>query len=97
MKRRLLAPLTRQPAEMAAWVLLSSLAFAVGHPAAADPDLTWIDRTAVGNREILVLAERGDRPLTVEVKIAAEVDAPATAIWDVLTACEIAPSTCRTS
>ena len=31
------------------------------------------------------------RPLTAEVKVAVEVDAPATAIWDVLKACEIAP------
>ena len=36
-------------------------------------------------------ADRGERPLTVLVKIAAEVDAPPTAIWDVLKACEIAP------
>jgi len=59
--------------------------------ALAQPDLSWIDRTAIAAREILVFAERGTRPLTVEIKIAAEVDAPPTAIWDVLTACEIAP------
>ena len=35
--------------------------------------------------------ERSDRPLTAEVKLAAEVDAPATAIWDVLKACEVSP------
>jgi len=29
--------------------------------------------------------------LTAEVKVAVEVDAPATAIWDVLKACEISP------
>ena len=57
----------------------------------AQPDLTWIDRPALAAREILVYAERGERPLTVEIKIAAEVDAPPTAIWDVLTRCEIAP------
>ncbi len=58
---------------------------------AADPDLAWIDREAVAAREIQVDAERGDRPLTVLVRIAAEVDAPPTAIWRILTACEIAP------
>jgi hypothetical protein len=61
------------------------------HAGAAEPDLTWIDREAVAAREIIVNAERGDRPLTVVVRIAAEVDAPPTAIWRILTACEIAP------
>lgn len=59
--------------------------------AAAQPDLSWIDRNAVAAREILINADRGDKPLTVLVKLAAEVDAPATAIWDVLRACEVAP------
>jgi len=63
----------------------------VAFAAAAQPDLTWIDRKAVAAREILVNADRGERPLTVLVNIAAEVDAPPTAIWDVLKACEIAP------
>jgi hypothetical protein len=68
------------------------LAFScVALAAAAQPDLTWIDRKAVAAREILVNADRGERPLTVLVNIAAEVDAPPTAIWDVLKACEIAP------
>jgi hypothetical protein len=59
--------------------------------AAQEPDLTWVDREAVAAREIQVYAERGERPLTVEVKIAAEVEAPVAAIWDILTRCEIAP------
>jgi hypothetical protein len=59
--------------------------------AQTDPDLTWIDRDAVAAREILVNADRGDRPLTVLVRIAAEVDAPPAAIWKILKACEIAP------
>ena len=59
--------------------------------AAAQPNLAWIDREAVAAREILVNADRGERPLTVLVNIAAEVDALPTAIWDVLKACEIAP------
>jgi hypothetical protein len=56
-----------------------------------EPDLGWIDRDAVAAREIQVNADRGDRPLTVLIRIAAEVDAPSTAIWKILTACEIAP------
>jgi hypothetical protein len=59
--------------------------------AGAQPDLTWVDRDAVAAREIQVNADRDDRPLTVLVKIAAEVDAPPTALWKILTACEIAP------
>ena len=59
--------------------------------AQTDPDLTWIDRDAVAAREILVNADRGDRPLTVLVRIAAEVDAPPAAIWKILKACEISP------
>jgi hypothetical protein len=63
-----------------------------GMPSAfAQPDLGWIDHAAVAAGEVLVYAERSDRPLTVEVKIAAEIDAPAPAIWEVLKACEIAP------
>ena len=59
--------------------------------AAAQPNLDWIDRDAIAAREVQVFVERSDRPLTAEVRLAAEVDAPATAIWDVLKACEIAP------
>jgi hypothetical protein len=59
--------------------------------AAAQPDLDWLDRKAVAAREVQVNADRGDRPLTVNVKLAAEVDAAPAAIWDVLKACEVAP------
>jgi polyketide cyclase/dehydrase/lipid transport protein len=59
--------------------------------AAAQPNLDWIDRDAIRAREVQIVVERSDRPLTAEVKVAAEVDAPATAVWDVLKACEIAP------
>ena len=73
---------------------LAAVALALGccdFGAAAEPDLEWIDRDAIAAREILVVAERSDRPLTVDVKIAAEVDAPPEAIFAVLEACEIAP------
>ena len=74
-----------------AWHAIALLALGVGRDATAQPDLTWIDRDAIAARAIIVNAERGDRPLTVFVKIAAEVDAPPAAIWKILTACEIAP------
>jgi len=32
-----------------------------------------------------------DRPATAEIQVAVEIDAPATAIWEVLKACEISP------
>jgi ribosome-associated toxin RatA of RatAB toxin-antitoxin module len=59
--------------------------------AAAQPNLDWLDRDTIAAREVQIYVERSDRPLTAEVKLAAEVDAPATAIWDVLKACEISP------
>jgi hypothetical protein len=58
---------------------------------AAQPNLDWIDGDAIAAREVLVQAERGPRPLTVDVRLAAEVDAAPIAIWNVLKACEIAP------
>ena len=71
---------------------LAVLALAGGAFAAtAQPNLDWIDREAIAAREVLVYAERSERPLTVQVRLAAEVAAPATAIWGVLKACEIAP------
>jgi hypothetical protein len=84
-------PLRRLRRRMRAFGFALAASLAPCAPLAAQPGLEWIDRDAVAAREILVLAERSDRPLTVEVKIAAEVDAPPAAIWDVLKACEIAP------
>ena len=59
--------------------------------AAEQPDLGWIDRAALHNGAVQVIADREERPLTVAVKVAIEVAAPPEAIWDVLTACQIAP------
>ncbi len=59
--------------------------------AGAEPNLDWIDREALAKREVLVQADRSERPLTVDVKLAAEIDAAPAAIWEVLTACEISP------
>jgi hypothetical protein len=84
-------PLRRQRRRSRSAEFALPVSLVVCASAVAQPSLEWIDRDAVAAREIIVLAERGDRPLTVEVKIAAEVDAPPGAIWDVLKACEIAP------
>jgi hypothetical protein len=68
---------------------LALLCYAFG--AAAQPDLSWTDREAIATREVQVYVERSERPLSSEVKLAIEVAAPATAIWDVLKACELSP------
>jgi len=59
--------------------------------AAAQPALDWLDHDVIAAGEVQVYVEHSERPLTAEVKVAVEVDAPATAIWDVLKACEISP------
>ena len=50
----------------------AALLLAAAVPLHAQPDLSWIDRGAVAAGEVHVAADRGDRPLTVHVKIAAE-------------------------
>ena len=65
--------------------------FSIASGAAAQPNLDWLDRDAIEAREILLRTDRDDRPLTVNVQLAAEVAAPAAAIWNVLRACEVAP------
>jgi len=72
-------------------VALPALLLCSSFGAAAQPNLDWIDRDAVGSGEVQVDAERSDRPLTVDIRLAAEVNAPPRAIWDVLKACEISP------
>jgi hypothetical protein len=72
-------------------LLLCALLASNEMPAAGDPDLGWLDWQALAAGEVLVRAERAARPLTVQVKLATLVDAPASAIWDVLVACRIAP------
>jgi hypothetical protein len=64
---------------------------ALGAHAGEQPDLGWIDRATLDSGTVQVIAERGDRPLTVQVRVAIKVRAPPQAIWDVLTACQIAP------
>ena len=72
---------------------LAAVLLAVPTARAADdlPNLDWIDRDALAAGEVLVRGEKGDRPLSVLVRVATRVDATPQAIWDVLTACQIAP------
>jgi ribosome-associated toxin RatA of RatAB toxin-antitoxin module len=65
--------------------------FSIASGAAAQPDLEWLDRGALAAREVLVQADRSERPLPVSVQVAAEIDASPQAIWDVLRACDLAP------
>jgi hypothetical protein len=59
--------------------------------AATEPDLAWVDRSALSRGEILVSAERAERPLTVHVKLAVRIAARAESVWRELTACELSP------
>ncbi|HLF11373.1 MAG TPA: SRPBCC family protein [Gammaproteobacteria bacterium] len=74
---------------MPSWLLGATFVLSVT-AAAQDPDLSWLDRQALEAGEVLVRADRV-RPLTVLVKVATLINAPPQAIWDVLTACQIAP------
>lgn len=58
---------------------------------AEDVDLSWIDRAALQAGKVLVETARDAPPLHVGVKVAALIDAAPDAIWEVLTACQIAP------
>ncbi|MEO8466647.1 MAG: SRPBCC family protein [Gammaproteobacteria bacterium] len=53
--------------------------------------MSWIDREAVASRMVFYVTDRGDRAQVVLIKLAVDVAAPPQAIWDVLTACQIAP------
>lgn len=87
-------PLFRLPLARAlpwlAFALLGSLSSREAS-SADGPDLGWIDRDALAAGEIVVNADHSERPLTSVVKIAAEIDAPPAAIWNVLKACELSP------
>jgi hypothetical protein len=65
--------------------------FSIASGAVAEPNLDWLDRDALAAGEVLVQADHGDRRLTVNVQLAAEIDASPTAVWEVLRACEVAP------
>lgn len=70
---------------------VAALTLLGGNLAAAQPDLAWLDRAALDAGEVLVVTDKSERQLTVEIKLATEIAAPASAIFAVLKACEIAP------
>jgi len=70
---------------------VAALTLLGGNLAAAQPDLAWLDRAALDAGEVLVVTDKSERQLTVEIKLATEIAAPAAAIFAVLKACEIAP------
>jgi hypothetical protein len=79
----------RQGARRAAAI---ALGLALARPTAAvepQPDTAWVDRDALANGHVQVTART--EHLTVRINVAIQVDAPPQAIWDVLTACEVAP------
>jgi hypothetical protein len=59
--------------------------------AAAQPNLGWLDGDALAAGEVQVEVLRSERPLTAEIRLAVEIDAPPEPIWAVLKACEVAP------
>jgi hypothetical protein len=71
-------------AALASWLLGT-------HAAADTPDLSWIDRQAVAAGLVAQQTGRGGRPQSVTTKVAIDIAAPPLAIWNVLTACQIAP------
>jgi hypothetical protein len=72
--------------------LLSLLLFATRLLAdEPDPDLSWIDREAVASGMVFYQTERGERPQVVVIKLAVDIAAPPQVIWEILTACQIAP------
>lgn len=79
--RRAAAPL------LAALILLGAAAAA----AAEEGDPPWIDRAALEQGEILVDVPRNRPAQRVQVQVAALIAARPEEIWDVLTACELAP------
>jgi len=83
---------SRRTAAALSAALLAALLVVGDRAGAADtqPDLAWIDRTTLATGDVQVLADRGDHA-AVTVKVAIKIAAPAQAIWDVLTACQIAP------
>jgi hypothetical protein len=62
-----------------------------GRAAAVEPlpDTSWVDHGALANGQVQVAART--EHLTVHVKVAIQAHATPEAIWDVLTACQIAP------
>lgn len=58
---------------------------------AQTPDLTWLDHDALDAGELQVETESTGPLGQVTARVALIIDAPPETIWDILTACEIAP------
>src|SRR5262245_38953247 len=88
-----LVALGRGSARAAAWLALALLGSLLSPAASSEdgPELDWIDRDALAAGEVRVHADHSERPWTALIKIAVEIDAPPTAIWNVLKACELSP------
>jgi ribosome-associated toxin RatA of RatAB toxin-antitoxin module len=69
--------------------VLAAVQLAGGASTLDGPDLEWIDRDALDARAVVSRTSRDDGAIAVET--AALIDASVEAIWDVLTACEVAP------
>lgn len=80
------------PPSAAAFVALALFAHGLPLLAASSdgPDLDWIDRHALEARDIQIRTGK-DGPLVVTADAAIRIDAEPEAIWDVLTACSVAP------
>lgn len=79
-------------------LLAGAFAFALAGAGAPDtagatglgePDLGWIDRDTLGEGEIEARTSNDSGTVTVDTAVL--IEAPAEAIWEVLTACEVAP------
>lgn len=69
--------------------LAAGLAGAQGPKSRQHPDLEWLDRDALDAGEVAVRTSKEDGAISVDT--AALIRASTEDIWDVLTACEIAP------
>lgn len=67
------------------------LALLAARAAATQPNLGWLDGDALAAGKVQVEVLRSERPLTAEIRLAVEIDAPPEPIWAVLKACEVAP------
>lgn len=78
--------------ESAAIVTIATLLGVWPAPAAAQPqDVDWIDHELLATGATQVETESTGPLGEVTARVALIIDAPARTIWDVLTACEIAP------
>jgi hypothetical protein len=84
---------TERPSAARVFVLIAAawagLAAAQGPKSRQHPDLEWLDHDALGAGDVVVRTSKEDGAILVDT--AALIRASVEDIWDVLTACEIAP------